>query len=132
MANERVTVATFTYPPQAAILKGRLESEGIECFLKDELTTQVNPFYSNAIGGVKLQVWQEDAPQAIALLKEWGYPVDDGDKGFEECATKMVRYTQKIPLINKYPIEKRYTILLLILALVLTFIITFIYFVSNG
>lgn len=45
------TVLSFTYPHEAHLAKGKLESEGIEVFLKDELTTQVNNFYSHAIGG---------------------------------------------------------------------------------
>ena len=44
-----ITVRTFTYSHEAAIIHALLESEGIGCYLKDELTAQVNPFYSNAI-----------------------------------------------------------------------------------
>ncbi|MDR0713783.1 MAG: DUF2007 domain-containing protein [Bacteroidales bacterium] len=69
-ANPFITVQTFTYPMQAAIIRGRLESEGIECFVRDELTVQVHPFYSNAIGGVKLQVRKNDLEQAVEILKE--------------------------------------------------------------
>jgi DNA-directed RNA polymerase subunit RPC12/RpoP len=54
-----------------------LESEGITCFVKDELTVQVHPFISNAIGGVKLQVKESDLSQTIEILKETGYIKDD-------------------------------------------------------
>jgi hypothetical protein len=48
--------------------RGKLESEGIQTFLKDEATVQVYNFYSNAVGGVKLQVFAYDAERAIAIL----------------------------------------------------------------
>jgi len=68
-----ITVLTFTYAYEVVIIRGRLEAEGITCFVKDELTTQVHPFYSNAIGGVKLQVKESDLNQTIEILKETGY-----------------------------------------------------------
>jgi len=68
-----VTVLTFTYPHEAAVIKSRLESEGIICFLQDEFTAQINPFYSNAIGGVKLQVGESDLEETLEILKKVGY-----------------------------------------------------------
>lgn len=67
----RVTVATFIYSHEAAILKSRLEAEGIQCYLKDENTLQVQPFYSNAIGGVKLQVSDNDVIRAKKIVEEY-------------------------------------------------------------
>jgi len=68
-----ITVLTVTFAPEVAIIRGRLESEGIICFVKDELTVQIQPFYSNAIGGVKLQVRESDLNQTLEILKETGY-----------------------------------------------------------
>ncbi len=65
-----VTIATFTHPQEAVVIRARLEWEGIPCHLKDEHTVQVQPFYSNAIGGVKLQVRSGDADRARSLLSE--------------------------------------------------------------
>ena len=71
-----ITVLTVTFPHEVAVIRGRLEAEGITCFVKDELTVQVNPFYSNAIGGVKLQVLESDFNQTVEILKETGYVKD--------------------------------------------------------
>ena len=68
-----ITVLTFTFAHEVAIVRGRLESEGVTCFVQDELTAQIHPFYSNAIGGVKLQVRESDLNQALDILKETGY-----------------------------------------------------------
>jgi len=74
MENENfITVLTVTYPHEIAVIRGVLEAEGIICFVKDELTVQVHPFISNAIGGVKLQVLERDLDQALEILKETGY-----------------------------------------------------------
>jgi hypothetical protein len=65
-----VTLRTYMYPIEAAIFRCKLEAAGIECFLKNELTVQVNPLYSNAIGGVELQVNEEDVETAEEILRE--------------------------------------------------------------
>ena len=68
--NKLITIATYTYPHEMAIMRSKLEANGIECSAKDEFTVQVHNFYSNAIGGVKLQVKETDAERALAILKE--------------------------------------------------------------
>lgn len=70
--NKFITVLTFTYAHEVAIIRGRLEAEGITCSTKDEFTAQFSP-YSTAIGGVKLQVLSKDLNRAIEILKEEGY-----------------------------------------------------------
>jgi rubredoxin len=62
------------------IIKGKLESEGIKVYLKDDNTVGVEPFASNAIGGIKLQVHVADQEQAKAIYDEIrNYAVDDED-----------------------------------------------------
>jgi predicted RNA-binding Zn-ribbon protein involved in translation (DUF1610 family) len=70
MEEKLVTVATFAQPIEAHIAKGRLESEGILCFLGDENIVSVHPFYSNAVGGVKLKVREKEAEQAFAIMSQ--------------------------------------------------------------
>ena len=79
-----VTVLTVTYPHEVAIIRSRFESEGITCFVQDELTVQINPFYSNAIGGVKLQVLSWDLSRAFEILKEVGYLNGENSAPFNE------------------------------------------------
>lgn len=72
-----VTIYTFNYPHEAYVIKGRLESEGIVVLLKDEKTVQAYNFLSNAVGGVKLQVREGDVEEAIEILKEAGYELEN-------------------------------------------------------
>ena len=73
-----ITVLAFTFPVEAHMAQGFLESEGLRTMLKDELTVQVNSFYSNAVGGVKLQVRENDYDEALMILKKGGYIVESG------------------------------------------------------
>jgi hypothetical protein len=63
-----ITIQTFTHPLDAAIIQSKLESEGIECFLKNEYTINTNPFNSNALGGAELQVKASDFEKAREII----------------------------------------------------------------
>jgi len=73
MSENLVTVITFVYPHELGVPRSLLESEEIECFVPDELTTSVQPFYSMAIGGVRLQVRESDAQRATEILINGGF-----------------------------------------------------------
>jgi len=78
MANEFYTIGSFEYPADVQIIKGRLESEGIMVFLRDENTLNTDPLISQAIGGVKLQVYTKDKDKATAIYDEIrSYALDD-------------------------------------------------------
>lgn len=64
-----ITLARFQYSSEAQIIKGRLEAEGIDVFLSDNITIDTDPLVSNAIGGVKLKVLSEDSIKARAILE---------------------------------------------------------------
>ena len=68
-----ITIATFNYAHETVIPKATLESEGILCFVKDEFTMYLQPFFSSTNGGIKLQVNNEDADEARQILKDSGY-----------------------------------------------------------
>lgn len=63
-------VGEFQYSSEAFIYKAKLESEGIEVFVRDNHTIDSDPFLSNAIGGVKLFVRQEDYENAMLILAD--------------------------------------------------------------
>ena len=71
-------IARFQYSAEAQIIKGRLEAEGIQVFLADNLTIDTDPLVSNAIGGVKLKVLSSQAEKAEEILHSIGkYSLDD-------------------------------------------------------
>ena len=52
----------------ASIMSQRLEDEGIKVYLKDEHTVTIDPILSNAIGGIKLMVFNEQLERAMELI----------------------------------------------------------------
>jgi len=66
-------VISMNMPTEAHMVQGYLASEGIESVLKDENITQIQPFYSNAVGGVKVLVREEDEAAALQVLEKGGY-----------------------------------------------------------
>jgi hypothetical protein len=101
---------------EVAVIRGRLESEGIACFVQDELTVQANPFYSNAIGGVKLQVRQSDMRRAIEILEEGGY-LKEADFRPTPLYTALDNATFKLPFLRGMRLEFR---LMVIVGVVVT------------
>ncbi|MFI1772828.1 DUF2007 domain-containing protein [Thalassobellus citreus] len=78
MSDTFKTIAKFQYSSEAQIIKGRLEAEGIDAFLSDNLTIDTDPLVSNAIGGVKLKVQTKDALKAQNILDSISkYSLDD-------------------------------------------------------
>ncbi len=57
-------VATFSTPTEAHVVLSRLESSGIDAAIRDEFTVIFDWFYSNAIGGVKIEVVEDDVAAA--------------------------------------------------------------------
>ncbi len=52
----------------AHIAMGRLKEEYINCHLLDEYMVTIDPFLSNAIGGIKLMVAETQAERALEIL----------------------------------------------------------------
>ena len=63
------TLATFSKPEEAHLLRGRLESGGVRAYVQDENLVQMNWLYSNAIGGVRVQISDEDIDEARSILR---------------------------------------------------------------
>lgn len=128
--NDFVTIATFMYPTEVLPYKSRLEAEGIATRVLDELTVQVYNFYSNAIGGVKLQVLRADEKRAIEILLELGYLKE---KDFEPFGfwSMIDRLTGSMALLNRLRVELRFLILAGIVFLILTLFYVWILFLFN-
>jgi hypothetical protein len=76
---ELVTIATFDNMPAAHIAKGRLEVEGVACWLKDEHLGQTDWLYNIAVGWIKLQVDARDSARARNILAaDYSADVDEG------------------------------------------------------
>ncbi len=103
-----VTIATFSSSFDLHVIKGRLEADGITCYVKDEQTVTWDPLLDIAVGGIKLQVVDSDVEQAKLLLKDTSYNQSSSISG----TTINSAFKRKLPLGAK----------LVLLILILTFI----------
>lgn len=65
-----ITVASFDNTEQAELLRIRLEEGGIQACVTDAAIVSLNWMYSNAVGGVKVQIADRDAEKAKRLLED--------------------------------------------------------------
>ncbi len=63
-----VTIKESHFQTDLVVLKSRLESEGIKCRFKNELTTQVLNYIPSFL--VELQVPEEDVPRVKEIMSE--------------------------------------------------------------
>ena len=66
-----VTVATFTYQSEYAVLALLLQQHDIPHVFLNETMASVFPFYSNAIGGIRLQVHKKDVTRTRKIISEF-------------------------------------------------------------
>jgi hypothetical protein len=81
ISGDIITIARFSHPQEAHIFSSKLQSAGIPSFVADEYVVTMNWLYSNAIGGVRLQVLKSDAAEARSIL------------GLSQSKTAVVEYT---------------------------------------
>ena len=72
-----VVLQRFDNYIDAHIVKGRLEDQGVHCWLKDEHLSSliVDPVLTNTVsGGIKLMVPEDELQRAIAILDQPSQP----------------------------------------------------------
>lgn len=79
-----VILGAYTMPYEADIVKGLLAAKEIPSRLMDYHTIYINWLYSNALGGVKVQVPQSHIEQALSLLVDACYQHDHPSEFYNE------------------------------------------------
>ena len=100
--NDRTTVyASYYNPIEANIIKARLDDGGFSCFLADENISTINPLYNQAVGGVRLIVFERDVEEIKAFLGEDNAiaaeeeeVVNEDNVVCENCSSTNVGYGQ--------------------------------------
>jgi hypothetical protein len=106
MEEEKFTfLRRFQYSSEAIIYQGKLESMGIEVFMRDNNIVDSNPLYSNAVGGVKMFVKTADFDKANEILGDVSlYSVDDDNQPLKcpECGTKQIELDPSIEGVKSF------------------------------
>ncbi|MEM9686306.1 MAG: DUF2007 domain-containing protein [Bacteroidota bacterium] len=69
-----IVIATFTYPYEYAVLRLLLEKAQIAHVFENETMVSISPFYSNAIGGIKLKIHEKDYEVVKEMLAQLNTP----------------------------------------------------------
>ena len=64
------TIAIFNYTHEIVVLKHIIEQEGIQYFFENETMSSIAPFYSNALGGIKLKIHPNDFEKVQNIIDE--------------------------------------------------------------
>lgn len=81
-----ITIASFPTPEDAHLFRAFLESRGIQSVLLDEHFVQLFWHYSNAVGGVRVAVAEDEAEEAAEVYTEYMESLRQG-----ECPVAPVR-----------------------------------------
>jgi hypothetical protein len=110
-----IVFEVFYNPIEANIVRSRLMDSGIHCFLSDENTVTINPLYTQALGGVKLHLFERDAGLARNILDET-FPIsetseEEGEYVCPQCGSRHVGYVQAT--------KKRFSVLTMVVSIAL-------------
>jgi hypothetical protein len=103
-----VTVATYNQIYLADLARARLLDHDIPCVIQDQNMVGMNLFYSNAVGGIKLQVPDHHFRQAHDILN-----------GYEEKESGISIFPECPVCKSEDVLPKRYNSIVLILSFVL-------------
>jgi len=90
MTDDFILLTTFSYPHEMSIICSILDSENIKYYNSNENLVSIDPFLSNAVGGIKLYVYKDDFERAnetyLKYLEKINQPdkLNDEDKEWEE------------------------------------------------
>ena len=118
-----VEIARFTYPTEAQTLIAFLKSEGIECYLRNELTSQIMAGYVD-VGCARVEIKECDVARAMQAMEAGGYELPKEDE-VAEPINQVASIARHIPFLRKYPLEKQIMILFVAVAVLLALVIYF-------
>jgi hypothetical protein len=123
-----VEIARFQYPAEAQTLMSLLRSEGIDCYLRDELTNQVLGGMID-VGGIRVEILESEVQHAMQVMKDGGYPLPSEDAETEQIE-EVAGFTGRIPILRKLPLEKRIFVMIVVIALLLGLFIAIGYIIA--
>jgi hypothetical protein len=72
MNDKIITFESYYDPMLAHIIRTRLEAGGVSCYIADENTIGANPLYNQAVGGVKIKIFERDLLKCRTILARGG------------------------------------------------------------
>ena len=120
MEDKIVEIARFYVLEKAELLLSLLQSEGIECYLRNEYTTQV--MGSINVGGIRVELLESDVPRAMEIMEANGYQLPAEDEEPEQIQA-VSSWARHIPFLRNSSLENQIIIMFLIIAVLLALFI---------
>lgn len=121
--DKMVEIARFQHPAEAQTLIALLKSEGIDCYLRNEISSQVLAGYVD-IGGARLEILDSDLTRALQIMEEGGYLQQEEAESEEGDQIETIAgWTSHIPFLRHYSLEKQIMILFVLIAVLLALLI---------
>ena len=102
--NDHARITTFEsyYDPMLAqIIYAKLRANRISCFIADEYSLWARPYFNEAMGGVKIKVFEKDVEKCKMILADRGEVAQPTNAGIEDefktgvtciyCGSQQVR-----------------------------------------
>jgi hypothetical protein len=87
-----ITFESYYDSMLAHIVRSKLEANGIPCFITDENTIGANPLYNQAVGGIKVKIFERDLQRCREILATEGdlheqdhFEIDDETNTYVVC-----------------------------------------------
>ncbi|MDR3252096.1 MAG: DUF2007 domain-containing protein [Tannerella sp.] len=90
MKDRMIEIARFAQAAEAEMLTSLLISEGIDCYVRDGLSSNV--IYGGAIGSLveaKVELLEKDVPRALDIMREYNYAISNDILAFMEDETRL-------------------------------------------
>lgn len=128
--NRIIEIANFQQPEKAELLASLLRSEGIECFMPNEVSSHVLRGYIDV--GARVEIYEKDLTLALDIMRNAGYPLP-GENMETEDDGKDTGFARRIPILRNLSFEKQIVIIIgLILGLLALLIYLQSYFSANN
>lgn len=113
--DKMVEIARFQYPAEAQTLIALLQSEGVDCYLRNEYSSQILAGYAD-IGGARVETLESNVPRALEIMKDGGYELPEEDL----LASSTIDGTgSTLPGSKRLPFERK---IILMIGLVILFL----------
>lgn len=121
MEEKMVEIARFAKVNDARMLVALLQSEGIDCYINNEYTTQVFAGMAD-MGGARVEVLEGEVTHAMEVMEVNGYEIP-GEDELPNPVQSVSNWTRHIPILKDLPLEKQILFFFVGIALFLTALI---------
>ncbi|MDR1602136.1 MAG: DUF2007 domain-containing protein [Tannerella sp.] len=115
-----VEIANFKYTDKAEILASLLRGEGISCYVRNGISSNV--FGGGVDLGAKVELLESDMPRALEIMKAYDYPLPDEIllSSYQGDDSPMA---DRIPFLRKFSFETQIAIVIILVIGMLALIV---------